>query len=94
MLYAASRYANTSNTVDVMLVQPSGAQLRTLIRRPNFTGTVGVTTHRWRAGDRLDRLAQMYLGSPTKWWAIMDANPEIPNPAGIAPGTLLRIPRG
>lgn len=94
MLYASSRYADPATTRDVMLVQPAGTQLRTLIRRPRVTGQIKVVTYVWRAGDRIDRLAQQFLGDPGKWWQIMDINPELPNPAAIAPGTVLRIPRG
>ena len=94
MLYASSRYADPSNTKDVMLVQPGGTQLRTLIRRPRTSGSVRTVNYAWRAGDRIDRVADQYLGSPDKWWQIMDVNPEVPNPASIAPGTILRIPRG
>lgn len=94
MLYASSRYADTSTTRDVMLVQPGGTQLRTLIRRPVITGRIPTTTYVWRAGDRVDRVAFRLLGDPGKWWQIMDVNPELPNPTAIEPGTVLRIPRG
>lgn len=94
MLYASSRYADPATTRDVMLVQAAGTQLRTLIRRPSLTGQVKVVTYVWRAGDRIDRISQTYLGDPSKWWQIMDINPELPNPMDIEPGTVLRIPRG
>ena len=48
--------------------------------------------YEWTATDRLDNLANRYLGSPDVWWKIMDINPEIVNPHDIAVGTLLRIP--
>ena len=42
--------------------------------------------------DRLDNLANRFLGNPASWWEIMDLNPEILDPFKIVPGTQLRIP--
>jgi len=49
-------------------------------------------TYEWVDGDRLDTLANKFLGNPQLWWKIMDLNPEIIDPTSIAPGTLLRLP--
>lgn len=46
----------------------------------------------WLDTDRIDMVALKLLGDPELWWRIMDYNPEVINPAFIAPGTLLRIP--
>ena len=46
----------------------------------------------WVETDRVDNLANRFLGSPLLWWRIMDFNPEIINPSIILPGTQLRIP--
>jgi hypothetical protein len=43
-------------------------------------------------GDRLDNLANRFLGDPQFWWTIMDINPEINDVLTIKPGTQLRIP--
>lgn len=48
--------------------------------------------YEWVEGDRLDILANKYLGNPGSWWEILDINPDIINPLEIAPGTQLRIP--
>lgn len=37
----------------------------------------GVLEHTWTATDRLDLLAEHYYGDATRWWRILDANPEI-----------------
>ena len=42
--------------------------------------------------DRLDALANKYLGDSQLWWQILDINPEVINPFNITPGTQLRIP--
>ena len=48
--------------------------------------------YNWVETDRLDNLANKYLGNPSMWWEIMDINPEILDPFSIVPGTQLRIP--
>jgi hypothetical protein len=48
--------------------------------------------YEWVETDRLDNLANLYLGNPSLWWEILDLNPEIINPANITPGTQIRIP--
>ncbi|MCG8416737.1 MAG: hypothetical protein MJE77_02185 [Proteobacteria bacterium] len=37
----------------------------------------GVLEHVLEAGDRLDLLALNYYNDSSKWWLILDANPEI-----------------
>ena len=44
-------------------------------------------------GDRIDILADVFLGSSRLWHQIMDLNPEIPDPFNIPAGTFIRIPR-
>jgi hypothetical protein len=48
--------------------------------------------YNWVETDRLDNLANRFLGNPALWWEIMDLNPEILNPSSITPGTQIRIP--
>jgi len=48
--------------------------------------------YEWVEVDRLDNIATRFLGDGSLWWRIMDINPEIIDPAKIAPGTQLRIP--
>ena len=48
--------------------------------------------YEWTAIDRLDLLANKFLGNANLWWMIMDINPEIIDPNDIAPGTVLRVP--
>ncbi|MCK7511766.1 MAG: hypothetical protein MZV70_52125 [Desulfobacterales bacterium] len=42
-------------------------------------------------GDRVDLLAQRYLGQADLWWIICDYN-DIFFPLELTPGTILRIP--
>jgi hypothetical protein len=48
----------------------------------------------WVERDRLDIIANKFIGSADAWWQIMDLNPEILNPSEIQVGTILRIPNG
>lgn len=48
--------------------------------------------HIWKGTDRLDILAQEVFQDPTKWWSILDINPEIIYPFDIPAGTFIRIP--
>ena len=46
----------------------------------------------WKEGDRIDLVSNTFLGDPSFWWKIMDANPEIINAFDIPLGTTIRIP--
>jgi len=48
----------------------------------------------WVERDRLDIIAEEFLGSADLWWSIMDFNPEIIDPFSIPVGTVIRIPNG
>lgn len=93
MLYKNSRYAEP-DARDVMLLQPDGRQVRTLYRGLDHTGEHTVSNYTWRAGDRIDRVADRFLQDPLRYWEILDLNPEILNAHQIEPGTQVRIPNG
>ncbi len=46
----------------------------------------------WREGDRIDQVANFFVGNASRWWEIMDLNPSIHSPAEIAPGMSIRVP--
>jgi nucleoid-associated protein YgaU len=48
-------------------------------------------TYRVNEGDRIDLIAEQFLGSPSKWRIIADEN-DLGNPHAIEEGALLRIP--
>lgn len=77
----------------------------TLTRLPNSGGTYNLTVLRtvagqnvpfswyiWQNRDRVDVVANRFLGNPHLWWAIFDINPEIIYPLNIPAGTPVRIP--
>ena len=59
----------------------------------NEMSTIPHTIIRFKESDRLDHLAQTYLGSGTYWWAICLLN-DLDNPFSykLLPGFLLKIP--
>lgn len=64
-----------------------------VFRRFYSEGTWKYINYLFAEGDRVDILADVFLGSSNRWHEIMDINPEIPDPFNIAPGTLVRIPK-
>ncbi len=49
------------------------------------------TTHIWRYGDRLYKLADQYYGNPEYWWVIAWYN-ATPTEASLKTGQVIRIP--
>jgi hypothetical protein len=56
------------------------------------TATASFYYYTWVENDRIDLIANEFLGSPESWWKIMDFNPEIIDPFDIQVGTVVRIP--
>lgn len=48
--------------------------------------------YEWVETDRIDNVANRFLGSPNLWWRILDFNPDIIDPITIEPGQQIRIP--
>jgi nucleoid-associated protein YgaU len=61
----------------------------------DFPGATQISyiDYTWVDGDRIDYLADVFLGNGTLWWKIMDINPTIQDPFSIKEGTVIRIPR-
>jgi len=64
-----------------------------VLRGFNTEGNWKYVNYLFTSSDRIDVLADVFLGSSKRWHEIMDINPEIPDPFNIKPGTLVRIPR-
>ena len=56
--------------------------------------TASYSLYVWQEPDRIDLIARAFLGDASKWWRIMDFNPEVLNPMDIPVGTTIRIPNG
>lgn len=89
MIYLDSRY------VDGLLYKAQDSRSKKYqvsVFREFPTELANYFLYTWVETDRLDILANRFLGTPNLWWRIMDFNPDIIDPATIEPGTLLRIP--
>lgn len=71
----------------------TGAYAWTVYRSFPESRVVRYIDYTWVDGDRLDFIASVYYGDPTRWWEILDANPGLPDALEIAPGTIIRVPR-
>lgn len=92
------RYA-TSEIATIAVPDGHGGsrQVRYLRRRtlPSPDAIVPIALHTVTADDRLDLLSAMYLGDPTAFWQIADANAALDPDALVGPdaeGTALVIP--
>jgi hypothetical protein len=79
------------------LVLPSGVTVQYLQRRiiPAASIYSALQNYTLIDGDRVDNLASKYLGDPTLYWLICDAN-TAPDPDALTatPGSKIQIPLG
>jgi hypothetical protein len=89
MIFLDSRYAD--GTIFKAWDSRKSEYHQTVFRKwPSYY--ISYFMYEWVQGDRLDNLANKFLGEPQFWWQIMDINPEINDVLSIAPGTQIRIP--
>jgi hypothetical protein len=89
MIFTDSRYATgiLAKTVDARTNENEVALFRQFLSESS-----SFFYYTWSQKDRIDLIANEFLGDPSLWWIIMDYNPEISNPLDIPLGTILRIP--
>lgn len=88
-----SRY----NGIAVATLQTAAGPVAYVTRRflPSASQVGTVQDHTVSQGERLDTIAAAYLGDPTAFWQICDANDALrPGALTATPGTILRIPAG
>jgi len=96
MFDSTSRYAKLA-VKTLPVPDPNGGeprQLRYVERRfvPPAGSSVPLLEHGVREGDRLDNLAAKYLGDPTQFWRVADANQAVrPEDLTAAPGSRIAI---
>jgi hypothetical protein len=77
MFDQTSRYYNSATTT-LMLTDSNGIQreIRYVQRRfvPSATGLTTLVQHTVMQGERLDNITAHYMGDPTQYWRICDAN--------------------
>src|SRR5665213_3001041 len=89
-----SRYYGA--TVESLLL-PNGTMVQYLQRRiiPNAGIYTSLQNYTVFDGDRIDNLAAKYLGDPTLYWLICDANTSMdPDALAAQPGSSIQIPLG
>jgi hypothetical protein len=89
MITSDSRYAD--GTV-FLAYNPGKKQYDVSVFRNFPTRTGQFFWYTWQSSDRIDVVAQDLLGDETRWWELMDYNPQVLNPFNIAPGTQIRVP--
>jgi nucleoid-associated protein YgaU len=90
MLFKGSRY---SATEVVESTGPHGRVTRALALR-TAAPEPSALEHTVADGERLDTLAARFYGEPTRYWLILDANPDTLNPFELLePGEAIHVPR-
>jgi hypothetical protein len=95
MFDAASRYAPLP-TGEIEVPEPDGTTRTVRYARRRFVPQPGENTtlveHIVEQGDRLDRVTARYLGDPTQFWRVCDANGALrPEELTEQPGRRIRI---
>ena len=94
MFEPTSRYANIPDAT--LAVPDADGRPRLLVYKrrrfiPDGSGTTTLVEHRVAQGERLDNIAARYLGDPTQFWKLCDAN-GVMHPAELETlGRTLRI---
>ena len=95
MFDPSSRYAALP-TAETQLPEPDGSSrtvryaLRRFVPQPGENTTL--VEHGVEPGDRLDRITARYLGDPTQFWRVCDANAALrPEELVEQPGRRIRI---
>jgi nucleoid-associated protein YgaU len=90
MIFKGSRY---SSAEVITSVDADGRSVRVLSARA-IPPAPGALEYIVSEGDRLDSLATRFYAEPTRYWLILDANPEPLNPFELLePGRPIQVPR-
>ena len=90
MIFQGSRYS--ANDV-VEVVTPDGRVTRTLALRA-IAPAPGALDHVVADGERFYTLAARFYGEPTRYWLLLDANPDTLNPFELlVAGATLHVPK-
>ena len=94
MFPPGSRYEKIDTKVITIVVDGVPREVRYLARRivPPLGDSVTLAEHFVKQGERLDNLAAAYLGDPTQFWRIADANSSLkPEELTNEPGSIVDI---
>ncbi len=95
MFEPTSRYA-AIETVKMEVTDSAGVPRVIAYKRRRFIppadGAVTLVEHSVAQGERLDNITARYLGDPTQFWRVCDANGALhPDDLTDEPGRLIRI---
>jgi nucleoid-associated protein YgaU len=95
MFDSTSRYYSLE-TVQFTVTEPDGTTRQVAYKRRRFippaNGQTVLVEHIVQQGERLDQITARYLGDPTQFWRVADANGVIDaNELTIEPGRVVRI---
>lgn len=90
MVFKGSRY---STTEVVEIRGPDGQVRRTLAIRV-IVPPASALAQTVNEGERLDTLAARFYGEPTRYWLLLDANPDVLNPFEVlSAGRVIQVPK-
>jgi nucleoid-associated protein YgaU len=90
VVFQGSRYVD----VEVIKATASDGSTRRTLATRRLPAREAVHEQTVSGGERLDLLADRFYGDPTRYWLILDANPNELNPFRLLqPGRRVRIPR-
>ena len=81
MIFTGSRYTG----VDVISPPNSAGERPRVLALRVIPRTPGELEHLVVEGARLDQLAAQLYSEPTKYWLILDANPDVPRARAFTP---------
>lgn len=91
MIFEGSRYENSD--VITTVSSTNGAIRQTIGRAHSLPETAfQFSYYTVKDGDRIDILAQRFLGDAELWWVIADYNPQWLYYDNLPPNTVLRVP--
>jgi nucleoid-associated protein YgaU len=89
VIFEGSRYEHSDV---VTLLGADGQPRQTVLVDAPRTTVLAFSYYSVRAGDRIDLLAERFLGDAELWWVIADANPQHMYYDYLPEGIVLRIP--
>jgi hypothetical protein len=90
-IYKNSRY--NDSTIEYISLQEDGDTTAVVFYEFSELGELTWSDYTWEDGDRLESVSQTFYSTPTSWWLIAEANPEIEDCLNIPAGYVLRVPK-
>lgn len=90
MVFKGSRYSTT----EIVEVRGPDGQVRRALAIRIIIPPPGALAQTVNEGERLDTLAARFYGEATRYWLLLDANPDALNPFEVlSPGRVIQVPK-